>query len=54
MKRGQSTGNTTKARLAGLGVINDIGRIACYHAYLVLDDVRAELWDMAGQNRRQA
>lgn len=54
MRRGRSTGKKTKARPAGLDAIKDIGRIACRHTNLMLDDVRAEFWNMAGQNRRVA
>lgn len=54
MKRGRSTGNKTKAQLASLGAIKDVGCIFCHCTRLMLDDVRAEFWNMAGQNRRIA
>lgn len=54
MKRGRSTGNKIKAQLARLDAIKHIGRIAFRRTYPVLDAVRAEFWNMAGQNRRVA
>lgn len=54
MKRGRSTGNKTKAQQARLDAIKDIGCIFCHYTRVMLDDVRAEFWNMAGQNRRVA
>ncbi|HEL3784045.1 TPA: hypothetical protein UM046_004322 [Stenotrophomonas maltophilia] len=54
MKRGCKTGNKTKAQQTRLDAIKDIGRFACRRTRVMLDDVRAEFWNMAGQNRRVA
>lgn len=54
MRRGRSTGNKTKEQQARLDAIKGVGCIFCRCSRLILDDVRAEFWDMAGQNRRVA
>lgn len=54
MRRGRSTGNKTKAQQTRFDTIRDICRIACRRTYVMFDDVRAEFWAMAGQNRRVA
>lgn len=52
MRRGRSMGGKTEAQQARLDAIKDIGCIARRRAYVTLDDVRAEFWNMTGQNRR--
>ncbi len=54
MKLGRSTGKETRAQQARLAAIKDVGRLVCHHTSVRLDDVRAEFWRMAGQNRRVA
>ena len=54
MKCGRSSGNRTKAQQARFDAIRYIGHTACRHTCLMLDDLRAEFWEMAGQNRRVA
>lgn len=48
MKRGRSTGNKTKAQEVRLDAIKGVGCIFCRCIRLMLDDVRAEFWNMAG------
>lgn len=52
MRRGRSTGKRTHSRQARPAAINGIGRIDCRHAFLMFDDVRTELWEVASANRR--
>lgn len=54
MKRGRKTGNKTKAQLARLDAIKGVGCNFCHYTRLMLDNVRAEFSNMAGQNRRVA
>ena len=54
MKRGRSIGNRTKAQLTPPDVSKGVGCIFCHYTRLTHDDVRAEFWEMAGQNRRVA
>ncbi|WP_313217981.1 hypothetical protein [Stenotrophomonas sp.] len=54
MKRGLSIGNKTKAEQARLDAIKGVGCILCHYPCLMLEEVRAEFGNMAGQNRRVA
>lgn len=54
MRRGRSTGKKTRAQQARLAAIKHIGCIGRRYSRVMLDDVRAEFWNMAGQNRRVA